>query len=402
MTCREFEEQANLYLDGLLEEEEARRVEEHIALCPECKKLFEELSRVVEALGSLEELPLPDDFEAKLAEKLTPAPKKRSLWRHPGLWTSVAAVFAVVVVGLAGMRGQTNRLINANTSGEDAVEMFTQAETMAAAAPEKFMSLDAEMPMAEEEGPVSGGTGEARSMQQKPEGMQEKLIYTADVAMRSYSFDEDYQALKEKVKDLNGYIDNNYVEGLPYSQSGGSGRYGSLQLRVPQEKYTELMTWLQELGEVTSTQERVSNITLQYAETKIRMENLQKQITRLQELLEEAESIEDIIALESQLTNVTGELEYVTAQLNRMDHDVSYSTVNVSLQEMRTASDPLPTKERSFGQRMADALGEGWLNFVSGLEDFALNIVMLVPVLAVAAIVIIAVVTIVRIRKKKK
>ena len=405
MTCHEFEEQANLYIDGLLDEEAACRVEEHMAACPECKKMYEQLIQVVEALGSLEDLPLPEGFEDALAAKLTPAPKKRSLWRHPGLWTGVAAVLMVMVVGLAGMGGQAKRMINANTSADGAagaVEMFTMAETKAAAM-NSFEMMDMEMSMeAEEEGPVSAGNGVSRSMEKPSAVMEEKLVYTADVQMRSYSFDEDYAALKDKVQALNGYIDRNYVEGLPYSQSGGNGRYGSLQLRVPQQSYSELMDWLKELGEITSTQETVSNITLQYTETKIRMENLEKQITRLQELLEKAESIEDIIALETQLTNVTSELEYVTGQLNSMDHDVNYSTVNVSLQEMRTSSDPLPTQQRSFGQRMADAFGEGWLNFVSGLEGFALNIVMAIPTLAVIAVLIVIVVIVIQVIRKKK
>jgi len=405
MTCHEFEEQVNLYIDGLLDEEAARRVEEHMAACPDCKRMHEQLTQVVEALGSLEDLPLPDGFEEALAQKLTPAPKKRSLWRHPGLWTGVAAALMVMVVGLAGMGGQARRMSYANTSADGAagaVEMFTMAETKAAAM-NSFEMMDMEMSMeAEEEGPISAGNGAVRSLEKPAAELEEKLVYTADVQMRSYSFDEDYDALKAKVQALNGYVDRNYVEGLPYSQSGGNGRYGNLQLRVPQQSYSELMEWLKELGEVTSTQETVSNITLQYSETKIRMENLEKQITRLQELLEQAESIEDIIALESKLTDVTGELEYVTGQLNGMDHDVSYSTVNVSLQEMRTAADPLPTQQRSFGQRMADAFGEGWLNFVNGMEGFALNVVMAIPTLVILAVLIAVVVVIIKVIRKKK
>ena len=401
MTCHEFEEQANLYIDGLLDEEASRRVEEHMAECPSCRAVYTRLTQVVEALGSLEELPLPEGFEEKLAGQLKPTVKKRSLWKHPGLWSSVAAVLVVMVVGLMGSQGM-------NRSEEDMAMMSAgyRIEETRAAGSMNTLAMDAEEPemVLEEAGPISAGKGStAAGTQRSMQVHEEKLIYTANVSMRSYSFDEDYELLKEKVQTLKGYIDSNSVQGLPYTQSGGSGRYGTLQLRVPQNHYQQMMDYLADLGEITSTQENVTNITQQYTETAIRVENLQKQITRLQELMEKAEAIEDIIALEAQLTEVTSELEYVNSQLAGMDHDVSYSTIHVEMQEMRTGADPLPKTERSFWQRMGDALGEGWWNFVSGLEEFALNIVEALPTLAVIAVAAAAVVGVVRkLRRRKK
>lgn len=162
----------------------------------------------------------------------------------------------------------------------------------------------------------------------QPAVSQDKLIYMATVSLRSYSFDHDYEALRAKAEELGGYVDVSSVEGLPFKQSEGDGRQGNLQIRVPQEQYKALLAYVSQLGEVTSSEESVSNITQQYTETQIRTDSLKTQIARLQELMGQAENIEDIIALESQLSSVTSELEYLEAQLKQMDQQVAYSTVS--------------------------------------------------------------------------
>lgn len=178
---------------------------------------------------------------------------------------------------------------------------------------------------------------------------------------------------------------------MPFTQSEGDGRQGNLQIRVPQEQYKALLAYVSQLGEVTSSEESVSNITQQYTETQIRTDSLKTQIARLQELMGQAENIEDIIALESQLSSVTSELEYLEAQLKQMDQQVAYSTVSVTVTEMPTASDPVPASGRGFGQRMADALRQGWNGFASGVQEWALGVVRMLPVIVIWILVIAAI-----------
>ena len=88
---------------------------------------------------------------------------------------------------------------------------------------------------------------------------------------------------------------------------------------------------------------------------------------------------------------MTSELEYLEAQLKQMDQQVAYSTVSVTVTEMPTASDPVPASGRGFGQRMADALRQGWNGFASGVQEWALGVVRMLPVIVIWILVIAAI-----------
>lgn len=394
MTCHEFEKQINPYLDHLLNAEEAGQVEAHMEACPDCKRLYQQLSKVIDVLRNLEEEPLPEGFEEALHEKLEAKVPQRSRWKRVSLWGGVAAALVVLVSGLWGM-GLSGGAADGTTAENEAARATTAAAVTADIAPEtsdqlKAMGLASRESVDDVDAQADYAALEEAGASQ-PAASQDKLIYTATVSLRSYSFDEDYTALRAKAAELGGYVDVSSVEGLPFTQSEGDGRQGQLQIRVPQEQYQALLAYVSQLGEVTSSEESVSNITQQYTETQIRAESLKTQIARLQELMGQAENIEDIIALESQLSSVTSELEYFETQLKQMDQQVAYSTVSVTVTEMPTASDPVPVSGRGFGQRMADALRQGWNGFASGVQEWALGVVRALPVIVIWILVIAAI-----------
>ncbi len=408
MTCHEFEKKINLYLDNLLDEEEAAQVKAHMEDCPGCKQLYQQLSKVIASLRSMEAAPLPEGFDEALHAKLAAASPRRTPWKRASLWGGIAAAMVVLVSGLWGM-GLNAPAPNSQMAKDGSAYLTTTAA--ANLAPESVTTDNVEpMGLAAQQSGVDMEATADRSLEEagtsQAEVTQDKLVYTASVSLQSYSFDEDCAALRAKVEELGGYVDFSSVEGLPFSKSEGDGREGNIQIRVPQQQYEALLEYLNQLGEVTSSEESVANLTSQYTETQIRTENLKTQINRLQELMGQAENIEDIIALEGQLSSVTSELEYLETQLKQMDQQVAYSTVSVTLTEMPTSSDPAPASGRSFGQRMADALRQGWNGFTSGVQEWALGVGRALPVIIIWVLVIAAVwgiiAAIVAHRRKKK
>lgn len=63
---------------------------------------------------------------------------------------------------------------------------------------------------------------------------------------------------------------------------------------------------------------------------------LEAQRTRLNELADQAETTADLLEIESQLSDVQYQLENYTRQLRNMDQQVSYSTVDIYLEEVAT------------------------------------------------------------------
>ena len=65
------------------------------------------------------------------------------------------------------------------------------------------------------------------------------------------------------------------------------------------------------------------NVTLQYVSTESRVKALETEQTRLLELLENAETMEDLLTIEARLTDVRWELENYASQLRVLDNQVN-------------------------------------------------------------------------------
>lgn len=107
MKCDEIRELLSLYIDNMLDESQARAVEEHLSACEHCRKEYDELKEMLDLLGQTEMVSVPDEFQFRLKKGLKeekqsmitagiikPA-KKKNRWH---IVTSIAAVFAVGVL----------------------------------------------------------------------------------------------------------------------------------------------------------------------------------------------------------------------------------------------------------------------------------------------------------------
>lgn len=103
-SCRDMELYLSLKLDGMLNPEEARILEEHLALCPSCRALERELSAVHTAFPQLEELEAPEGFARGVMDRvaaLEEKPKVVPLLRRPQVRALMGmAACAVLCIGL--------------------------------------------------------------------------------------------------------------------------------------------------------------------------------------------------------------------------------------------------------------------------------------------------------------
>ncbi|MBN2796037.1 MAG: zf-HC2 domain-containing protein [Clostridia bacterium] len=104
MKCNEFELLIDAYVDGELKETKA--FEEHLKTCETCRLLYEETMAIKTLLQDLDEVPLPDDFEATLHDKLVEASKEQKIvpfYRHP-LVKTVSSVAAIGIISLLAFK----------------------------------------------------------------------------------------------------------------------------------------------------------------------------------------------------------------------------------------------------------------------------------------------------------
>ena len=182
-----------------------------------------------------------------------------------------------------------------------------------------------------------------------------KLIRTVYLSLQTTEFDSVLSNLSEKTAELGGYIENSSVSGHSYYYN--NTRYASYTIRIPTAELNQFVDVVSEIGNVTQKNESVEDVTLQYVDVESRKKVLETEQERLMELLSSAENMEDLLAIESKLSEVRYELENYGSQLRMLDNQIDYSTVNVDVDEVERITE---TGEKSFFAERQLISGRPW------------------------------------------
>lgn len=218
-----------------------------------------------------------------------------------------------------------------------------------------------------------------------------KLILSANVEAEATDFETTDGAIQQLTAQAGGYIESSAV--------GGSVgyRWANYTLRVPQEKFETFLSQIGDTCHVTYTNRETTDVTEQYYDTEVRLATQTTKQERLLALLEKADKMEDIIALESALADVNYEIETLTGSLRHYDNLVGFSTICLNLSEVRdlTAVQETP----SFGSELKQAFLSGSRGFVNFLQNLLLLLAACWPFLVVLIAAVIAVLLLLRRRK---
>lgn len=194
-----------------------------------------------------------------------------------------------------------------------------------------------------------------------------KIIYTADVDLETKEFDQASQALDEAVKELGGWFESRSL------YQGGSYRRLSCTIRVPAEQFEPLLERAGEAAHMVSRDAYSEDVSEAYYDSEARLTTQRTKLERLQTLLAQAATMEDIIALESALSETELQIEYLTGSLRRYDSLVGYSTVNLQLREVYRLSTDEETP-MTFGERLGSAFSTGLQRGRDNMEELVIGL----------------------------
>ena len=235
-----------------------------------------------------------------------------------------------------------------------------------------------------------------------PEVDPEKIIYSADATVETTEFEQTLEKLQALVQQVGGFIESSSINGSNYySQARGyaGNRSANYTVRIPSARFSELMGSLSTLGNVPYTYTYTENITSRYYDVQARLTAYQTQEQRLLEMMEMAETVSDIIVIEDRLTELRYQIESLQSTLNNWDRQVSYSTVNVNVNEVTVFT---PEAKLSYGQRLGLAVRNGLKSTGEFFSEFLLWFVEALPALLILAVLIVVVVVIIRRARKKR
>ncbi len=214
-------------------------------------------------------------------------------------------------------------------------------------------------------------------------GTGRKLIKRLYLELETKTFDKTIGEIGNQVTALGGYIESEDVSGNSYYYED-SKRYANIVCRVPVSAYEGFVQTMDSIANIVSKQESVEDITLQYVDVESHKKALQVEQERLFVLLEKAETMEDIIAIETRLSEVRYELQNYESTLKTYDNQIEYSTITLSVSEVERISD---TKEEGFWQEIAGKFKTNVYNIGKGLKELAVWILSSLPYLLLIGII---------------
>ena len=221
-----------------------------------------------------------------------------------------------------------------------------------------------------------------------------KIILNASLTIEALDFDATCTALLQALKDANGYVASTELYTPSYE---GARRSAIYELRVPAAKYEIFLQNAGSAGNLVNRQESTEDVTRAYVDVEARLKSLRLQEERLYAMMEQAGELETLLAIQNQLTEVQYQLESYTSQRNTYDDLVSYSTVTVSVEEVRVFTEAPVT----FADRVGEAFRSSWRGFGEGVQNFAVGFIYFLPTLLVLCVLAAILIPLVRATAKR-
>ncbi len=239
---------------------------------------------------------------------------------------------------------------------------------------------------------AEGSSSGTNSAGQVKDTQNRKLITTVNISAETYDMDTSLAAIDGKIRELGGYTERSDIYNGTYSSH--VSRNASLTIRIPSDRLEEFIAVVEGGNNITNKSVNVDDVTLSYVDIESRKNSLRTEEKRLLEIMEKAETVEDIITIEDKLANVRYEIESVESQLRSYDNKVDYSTVYLDLNEVQIFT---PVEKEGALSRMGKGFMESLQEVIDGIVEFCIYIVSHIPQLLLLLIIILIVVIICKI-----
>ena len=392
--CEWIKENMSLYLDDELNRQEKGEVIEHLENCKNCKTEYDILKTMVEELNNTEFLPLPEGYHNEVMEKINEQKvskinfgQKRTVnWKK---YSAIAAACVLTVVGVGAIGdmfqngyvgissapqagGNTERMSDSFNSFEIAETdiSVTSADINSTVEVQHFNNADT----------MSGGDGDRREVVIFEE-ISSKKIKNTGIEIEIEDFDSTVKFVQDMVENSGGYIENysSYIYFEDFERDIFL-KAGGLTVRVDKDQYSAILEYIRSVGKVKYENEYVYDVTSQYIDVEARLNAKKTEEKKLIDLINDADTIADIIAIESRLSEVRGYIENFEMQIRGWDREVDYSSIYITLTEKNPKG--MTSIDEDFCERIKDGFIKSVNSVISGFQYIAVSLaIMSVPIL---------------------
>lgn len=154
--------------------------------------------------------------------------------------------------------------------------------------------------------------------------IEQRIIKTGEMTIQVENVGAALGSVRALALELGGYVGG--------SQAGTLDDAATLTLRIPADRFEDALVRLHEIdGDVLAEATREEDVTTQIVDLEARIANLRASEESYRTLLDRAERIEDVLAVQTRLDQVRGEIEQLAAQLENVTGQAELSTLTVTL-----------------------------------------------------------------------
>jgi hypothetical protein len=234
------------------------------------------------------------------------------------LRTPVPLLALWLVLLLAGCGGSAPA--SSPTAAPAGYSMQDAAQMAVTAAPA------AEAPTA---GPAAEGAPASSAPPVAPNDPSRKIIKDATLTLEVASVDLALSRISGAAAQVGGYVLETRTD-----QVGPEQKQAVLKLAVPVDQFEATLQRIREAS-IRVLSEAASGIdaTQEYVDTQSQLANLEATQARIREFLDQAKTVEEALQVNTQLTEIEGQIAQLKGRLQFLSQRAAYSTIAVQLQQ---------------------------------------------------------------------
>ncbi|MFJ8106441.1 DUF4349 domain-containing protein [Streptomyces sp. NPDC096132] len=208
-----------------------------------------------------------------------------------------------------------------------------------------------------------------------------RIIRTASLTVQVKDVPKALDEARATTENAGGYVGD---ETTTRDEEGAERT--RVVLRVPVERYDDVLTDLQGAGKLLERTAKAQDVTDQVVDVDSRIKSQRASVARVRELMDRATKLSDVVALEGELSSREADLEALLAQQASLKDRTSLATITLNLSEKPAEKKAAEDDEPGF----LDALAGGWDAFVTMLRWLAVVLGAVLPFLAAAVLLVLA------------
>ncbi|MFC7842725.1 MULTISPECIES: DUF4349 domain-containing protein [unclassified Streptomyces] len=221
----------------------------------------------------------------------------------------------------------------------------------------------------------AGGAANGARATAPPKLTGSAVIRTAELTVQVEDVPEALDRARTRTENAGGYVGNETT-----TRDARGRERTRVVLRVPAEKYDEVLTDLEGSGRLLERSAKAEDVTDQVVDVESRVKTQRASVARIRELMDRATKLSDVVTLEGELSTRQADLEALLARQASLKDRTSLATITLSLS--RT---PVAGAAEDDDPGFLDALAGGWQAFLTMLRWLAVVLGAVLPFAAVAA-----------------